>query len=143
MYGPFTSSTGRKELIVELQQPPLPKTQGHILTFPAPPTQPSPSNPSMIQHFAASDLPIDAASRLQHLFQKREQWTLVELSPFLDDIAVDAKKRDAILLKYARTTTAKVALPESKKDRNARLRRGETEGPSTDIKLYSARLRYG
>jgi hypothetical protein len=63
-------------------------------------------------------------------------WTLQELSPFLQEIAVDNKKRDAILLKYARTTTAKIPLPE------ARIRKGILQAPTKNLQLYSARLRY-
>lgn len=96
----------------------------------------------MIQHFDASNLPLDPSLRLQHLFQKREQWTLEELSPFLSEIAIDAKKRDAILLKYARSTTVKVAAPESKLERKARLKRGIAQGPTRDMQMYSARLRH-
>jgi hypothetical protein len=69
-------------------------------------------------------------------------WTLQELSPFLQEIAVDNKKRDAILLKYARTTTAKIPLPESKEDRKARIRKGILQAPTKNLQLYSARLRY-
>ncbi|UZJ54854.1 hypothetical protein CBS101457_004174 [Exobasidium rhododendri] len=115
--------------------------EGHYLTFPAPPTQPSDSHPITIQHFASSDLPLEPATRLQHLFKKREMWTLQELSPFLDEIAVDAKKRDGILLKYARTTVAKIPILETKADRKARLRRGVAHGPTKNLQLYSARLR--
>jgi sister chromatid cohesion protein DCC1 len=88
-------------------------------------------------------LPTEPATRLRTLFQTRAQWTLDELSPFLNDIAVDAKKRDSILLKYARTTVAKIPLPESKQDRKARLRKCITDGPTKNLQLYSARLRYG
>jgi sister chromatid cohesion protein DCC1 len=105
--------------------------------------QPSDSYPLTIQYFASDNLPTDAAKRIQRLFQKREQWTLEELSPFLDDIAVDAKKKDAVLLKYARTTIVKIPIAESKQERKARIRRGMANGPTRDLQLYSARLRYG
>lgn len=116
--------------------------QGHYLTFPVPPTQPSDSIPAMVQHFDASDLPLDPSTRLQYLFLKRSQWTLQELTPFLDEIAIDAKKRDAILLKYARSTKVKVPLPETKLERRDRLKKGNVEGPIELLQLYSARLRH-
>lgn len=95
----------------------------------------------MIQHFDASNLPLDPSLRLQHLFQKREQWTLEDLSPFLDEIAIDSKKRDSILLKYARSITVKLAVPETKADRKARLKKGILQGPTKNVQTYSARLR--
>jgi len=70
-------------------------------------------------------------------------WTLEELSPFLNEIAIDSKKRDAILLKYTRTTVAKIPLLETKQDRKARLRKGITNVPTKDLQVYSARLRCG
>jgi sister chromatid cohesion protein DCC1 len=126
-------SNANQSLIVNIQ--------GHYLLYPAPPTQPSDNNPAMIQHFDASDLPLDPSIRLQHLFQKREQWTLEDLSPFLDEIAIDKKKRDSILLKYARSTTVKVAIPETKADRKARIKKGVLQGPTRNVQMYSARLR--
>lgn len=97
----------------------------------------------MIQHFDASDLPLDPSTRLQRLFQKKSQWTLQELSPFLDEIAIDVKKRDAILLKYARSIKVKIPLAETKSERKERLKRGNNvQGPTELLQLYSARLRH-
>lgn len=116
--------------------------QGHHLIYPPPPMQPSDSNPLLIEYFAASSLALDPATRMQQLFQKREQWTIEHLGPFLDDVAIDSKKRDAILLKHARTNIVKVAITEDKKDRKARLKQGLLQEPTRNVVMYSSRLRH-
>lgn len=59
-------------------------------------------NDSTIQHFNAASLPADAASRFSELFSVRQKWLLRDVTPFLADLAVDAKKRDALILKFTR-----------------------------------------
>lgn len=53
-------------------------------------------------YFPASELPLDAASRFSELFSMKPRWRLDEIAPFLEDLAVDSKKRDALTLKFTR-----------------------------------------
>ncbi|KZT26783.1 hypothetical protein NEOLEDRAFT_1162040 [Neolentinus lepideus HHB14362 ss-1] len=56
-------------------------------------------------YFPSSSLPIDPAARFTDLFLTRLKWKAQDIAPYLADIAVDAKERDKLLLKYARATT--------------------------------------
>ncbi|KAF8974485.1 sister chromatid cohesion protein Dcc1 [Flammula alnicola] len=58
-----------------------------------------------LKYFPASALPVDPATRFSDLFLTRKKWKAEEISPFLSDIAVNAKERDKLLLKYCRTIT--------------------------------------
>ncbi|KAL1747723.1 sister chromatid cohesion protein Dcc1 [Schizophyllum fasciatum] len=58
-----------------------------------------------LRYFPSSALPVDPAARFAELFLTRARWKGDEIAPFLADIAVDAKERDRLLLKYARATT--------------------------------------
>ncbi|MCO5584875.1 hypothetical protein L7F22_038807 [Adiantum nelumboides] len=116
--------------------------QGNYLLTPAPPLAPSKLQPLSIEFFAASSLPLDISSRFQRLFSIRSQWIGEDLKPFLQDVAVDAKKRDALLLKFARSSQVKIPIQESKQDRRARLMAGNPHAPTKNVSLYSARLRY-
>lgn len=116
--------------------------QGNYLLTPAPPVAPTKLQPLCIEFFAASALPLDISSRFQKLFSVRSQWIGEDLKPFLQDVAVDAKKRDALLLKFARSSQVKMPIQESKQERRARLMAGNPHAPSTNVSLYSARLRY-
>ncbi|KIL68044.1 hypothetical protein M378DRAFT_191067 [Amanita muscaria Koide BX008] len=57
---------------------------------------------TMLTYFPASALSADPAARFAHLFLARPRWKGDEISPFLNDIAVDKKERDKLLLKYCR-----------------------------------------
>jgi sister chromatid cohesion protein DCC1 len=48
---------------------------------------------------------LDPAARFGKLFATQTRWRAEEIEPFLDDIAVDKKERDHLLLKYARAIT--------------------------------------
>ncbi|PWN33678.1 uncharacterized protein FA14DRAFT_112557, partial [Meira miltonrushii] len=91
--------------------------QGNYLLTPAPPVAPTKLQPLCIEFFAASSLPLDISSRFQKLFSVRPQWIGEDLKPFLQDVAVDAKKRDALLLKFARSSQVKMPIQESKQER--------------------------
>ncbi|KAI0063592.1 hypothetical protein BV25DRAFT_1824151 [Artomyces pyxidatus] len=58
-------------------------------------------------YFPQAELPIDPAARFTDLFLTRSRWKADDIAPFLSDIAVDAKDRDKLLLKYARALTDK------------------------------------
>ncbi|KII92104.1 hypothetical protein PLICRDRAFT_461184 [Plicaturopsis crispa FD-325 SS-3] len=60
---------------------------------------------AVLTYFPSSSLPVDPAARFADLFITRSRWKNEDIAPFLADIAVDAKERDKLLLKYARATT--------------------------------------
>ncbi|KAK7687152.1 hypothetical protein QCA50_009655 [Cerrena zonata] len=60
-----------------------------------------------LNYFPSSALPTDPAARFGDLFLTRQRWKAEEISPFLQDIVVNNKERDKLLLKYARTVTNK------------------------------------
>lgn len=55
-----------------------------------------------ILYFPVSSLPLDPASRFSKLFSVKPRWKVSEIAPFLSDLAVDSKKRDALTLKFTR-----------------------------------------
>ncbi|KAG0177819.1 Sister chromatid cohesion protein DCC1 [Apophysomyces sp. BC1021] len=55
-----------------------------------------------VAYFPVSELSTDPAQRFATLFRRKKLWGSDEITPFLSDIASDSKKRDALLLKYAR-----------------------------------------
>jgi sister chromatid cohesion protein DCC1 len=55
-----------------------------------------------IMYFCASELSLDPASRFSELFSVKPKWRMDEVAPFLLDLAVDDKKRDALTLKFTR-----------------------------------------
>lgn len=73
-----------------------------------------------IAFFPSSSLPLEPAARFQALFAARAQWKLEDLLPFVEDVASEKKRREALLLRFAR----------AKKD--------EKDG----VMYYSARVRY-
>jgi sister chromatid cohesion protein DCC1 len=77
------------------------------------------------------------------LFAVRERWTAEDLSPFLSDVAIDNKRRDAMLLKFARSSQCQIPVAETKAERRARLHNGIAHPPTKTVQLYSSRLRYG
>ncbi|TBU30244.1 sister chromatid cohesion protein Dcc1 [Dichomitus squalens] len=80
----------------------LPLLAGNYLTSPDtladPPT-------SLLTYFPSSELPAEPGARFVELFIARPRWKIEEIAPFLADVAVDAKERDKLLLKHARTVT--------------------------------------
>ena len=57
-----------------------------------------------LTYFPASALPVDPVARFADLFLVRPRWKEDEILPFLNDIAIDKKDRDKLLLKYCRAT---------------------------------------
>ena len=76
--------------------------QGNYLTSIKPQSYP-PS--SQLTYFPSSELPLEPLPRFNDLFLTRSRWKAEEIAPFLDDIAIDRKERDKLLLKYARAIT--------------------------------------
>ena len=52
-----------------------------------------------------SSLPADPGARFNDIFLVKPTWRLDEIIPYVDDLAVDAKARDRLILKWCRTTT--------------------------------------
>ncbi|KAG8919857.1 hypothetical protein FRC01_001066 [Tulasnella sp. 417] len=57
------------------------------------------------KYFPASGLPTVPAERFKDLFLTKTSWKGPELTPFLQDIAVEKKERDRLLMKFTRTST--------------------------------------
>ena len=76
--------------------------QGNYLT-----STKSQSHPpsGQLTYFPSSELPLEPLARFNDLFLTRNRWKVEEIAPFLDDIAIDRKERDKLLLKYARAIT--------------------------------------
>jgi len=55
-------------------------------------------------YFPVSALPVDPVARFADLFLLRPRWKGDEILPFLNDIAVNTKDRDKLLLKHCRST---------------------------------------
>jgi sister chromatid cohesion protein DCC1 len=53
---------------------------------------------------------VEPAARFADLFLTRKKWKAEEIAPFLADIALNAKDRDKLLLKYARAITDKTGI---------------------------------
>ncbi|KEP54434.1 sister chromatid cohesion protein DCC1 [Rhizoctonia solani 123E] len=62
-----------------------------------------PSN--TLLYYPRSALPTDAAQRFQALFLTRAKWKVEDIGVYLEDIAVDKKERDRLMLKYTRQLT--------------------------------------
>ncbi|KAF9648550.1 hypothetical protein BDM02DRAFT_3155665 [Thelephora ganbajun] len=75
---------------------------GNYLVSTKPQSHP-PSN--QLTYFPSSELPLEPLARFSDLFLTRSRWKAEEIAPFLDDIAIDRKERDKLLLKYARALT--------------------------------------
>ncbi|CAL1707413.1 unnamed protein product [Somion occarium] len=60
-----------------------------------------------LTYFPSSALPTDPAARFTDIFLTRPRWKAEDISPFLEDIVVNNKERDKLLLKYARAITDK------------------------------------
>ncbi|KAG2180468.1 hypothetical protein INT44_003472 [Umbelopsis vinacea] len=57
----------------------------------------------LISYFPLSELPADPAGRFSHLFLEQKQWVPEDILPFIEDLAPDKKKLDALLLKFTRS----------------------------------------
>ncbi|KZV69547.1 hypothetical protein PENSPDRAFT_652296 [Peniophora sp. CONT] len=77
---------------------------GNYLSAPAP-LSISPDTEPQLTYFPRSELPTEPSARFTDLFLTRVRWKATDIAPFLDDIAVDSKDRDKLLLKYARAVT--------------------------------------
>ncbi len=95
-----------------------------------------------IQHFPSATLPLDPAARFQELFLTRAQWTLQELLPFVEPLAVDRNKRDALLLKYCRTSQVKVPAANASTTTTTGRGGAQTQQKMETVTMYSSRLRY-
>ncbi|KAJ8519374.1 hypothetical protein ONZ45_g3675 [Pleurotus djamor] len=60
---------------------------------------------NILSYYPRLQLPVDPPARFSELFLTRARWRADEIAPFLSDIAVDAKDRDRLVLKYARAIT--------------------------------------
>ncbi|KAG8720777.1 hypothetical protein FRC08_018236 [Ceratobasidium sp. 394] len=60
---------------------------------------------NMLSYYPRSALPSDPAQRFQSLFLTRAKWKVEEMHTYLEDIAVDKKERERLLLKYTRQIT--------------------------------------
>jgi sister chromatid cohesion protein DCC1 len=56
----------------------------------------------IIIYFSQSSLPTDPLSRFNELFLMRSKWKEGDIIAFLEDIAVDKKDVDRLLIKFAR-----------------------------------------
>ncbi|WBW71923.1 Ctf18 RFC-like complex subunit Dcc1 [Schizosaccharomyces osmophilus] len=61
----------------------------------------------MIQYFSSSQLPRDPTRCFQVLFQAKSKWLYDEIWPFVETLAVDKSKVEALLLKYGRKQVTK------------------------------------
>lgn len=99
-----------------------------------------------IQFYSRHELPADPAARFQDLFLTRPAWIAADLLPFVDDLALNDKKKDSLLLKFTRASRAKVLdweLGEAEK-RQWNREKKVTGGKSVwrDVVVYSARVKY-
>ncbi|KAG8746962.1 hypothetical protein FRC10_002761 [Ceratobasidium sp. 414] len=58
-----------------------------------------------LSYYPRSALPSDPAQRFQSLFLTRPKWRVEEVQTYLEDIAVDKKERERLMLKYTRQIT--------------------------------------
>lgn len=65
-------------------------------------SRPAPPLRQRISYYPSSHLPLEPAARFQSLFTTRAQWQLDDLLPFIEDVAPEAKRREALLLRFAR-----------------------------------------
>ncbi|CAO1623886.1 unnamed protein product [Parajaminaea phylloscopi] len=116
--------------------------RGQYLLHPAPPARPRDSDPLTITYYPAHQLPLDPPARFQELFLTRPSWTLEDLEPFIRDVAVDAKRREALLLRFARAKKVKVPAPAPPSGVPQTGRRDAAANQTVEVTLYSARVRY-
>jgi len=65
----------------------------------------NPPQPPAVLYFPLASLSPVVTQRFSDLFLTRPKWCAQDLMPFLQDIAIDGKERDKMLLKYCRSMT--------------------------------------
>ncbi|TKY85591.1 hypothetical protein EX895_005753 [Sporisorium graminicola] len=103
-----------------------------------------------IQFFSMHELPTDPAARFQDLFLTRPSWLAADLLPFINDLALNDKKKDALLLKFTRASKTKVLdweLSEADKRQWNKEKKvvgadGKAKSVWRDVVMYSARVKY-
>lgn len=126
---------------------------GYYILTPAP--SPSVSlypNPAAvkIQFFSYHELPADPAARFQDLFLTRPSWLAADLLPFINDLALDDKKKDSLLLKFTRASKTKVLdweLSDAEKRQWNKQKKvtgadGKAKNVWRQVVMYSARVKY-
>lgn len=126
---------------------------GYYILNPAP--SPSVSlfpNPASvkIQFYSRLELPTEPAARFQDLFLTRPAWVAADLLPFINDLALNDKKKDSLLLKFTRASRAKVLdweLSDAEKrawnkDKKVIGADGKSKNAWRDVTMYSARVKY-
>lgn len=64
------------------------------------------STPETISYLSVDSLPEDMGDRFNTLFRTKEKWTLDEISPYIKDLETEKMDVTAMLMKYARASTA-------------------------------------
>lgn len=103
-----------------------------------------------IQFFSTHKLPADPAARFQDLFLTRPAWLAADLLPFIQDLALNDKKKDSLLLKFTRASRTKVLdweLSDAEKrqwnkDKKVLGKDGKAKSVWRDVVMYSARVKY-
>ena len=62
----------------------------------------APGPPPTVTYFPISHLSPDPSTRFGELFGAQPRWEESKILPFVDDLAPDKKKRDALVLKFVR-----------------------------------------
>lgn len=103
-----------------------------------------------IQFYSRLELPADPAARFQDLFLTRPAWVAADLLPFINDLALNDKKKDSLLLKFTRASKTKVLdweLSDSEKRQWNKEKKvtgpdGKQKNVWRDVVMYSARVKY-
>lgn len=83
----------------------LPLLSGNYLTSKDTTAKYASDRKTYLTYFPLDSLAMEPAARFQELFLTRTRWKADEITPFLDDIAVNSRERDKLLLKFTRSTT--------------------------------------
>lgn len=122
-----------------LSSPPSP----NVLLYPTPASV-------KIQFYSSYELPTEPAARFQDLFLTRPSWIAADLLPFIEDLALDSKKQDSLLLKFTRASKTKVLdweLSDAEKRQWNKEKRvvgsdGKVKNVWREVVMYSARVKY-
>ena len=131
----------------------LPLLSGYyILSSPPSPNVLLYPNPASvkIQFYSSYELPTEPAARFQDLFLTRPSWIAADLLPFIEDLALDSKKQDSLLLKFTRASKTKVLdweLSDAEKRQWNKEKRvvgsdGKVKNVWREVVMYSARVKY-
>lgn len=63
------------------------------------------SNTSHLKYFPERDLPYDPKRRFERLFKEKEEWTLIELEPYIENLEDRNNSKTELLLKYTLVVT--------------------------------------